>query len=572
MVARHLRAVASRFPLALLGLVCVTAVVFGSANGLAFGNPKLAIRLITALGTGVVLAVAGSLFREARQTSLLCLPLAWLLPSAATISLLVLPGTLVHPLLALGAAVLWLSVAATTGNKGQESVFVRLNRAAVWEGILALLFIGIAAAGVLAIEAALSTLFHLFRGHGLINYCFPVLFGLIGPGFWLCRLPRLEALRSGGGASDMLSRSVGLIGAWAVTPILFAYAAILIAYMGQMLLVRALPSNRIGWMVLCLLLAGAANWLLLAEEEDRGHIRFFRRYWFWLTLPPLALLLHAALIRVDAYGITPNRMILMAGAVWGTVLALCYLAGRGDLRLIPAFGAAALLFIAIGPFNLDAVSARNQADRLSRILDAAGVDGLSSARRLTLEENNVALAAMTHLFFARDMRPMLDAVLAAHGVVLAAEQAPYDLIKAWGYTGSREGMAARPGEVITSYLQAWLEELAPLDVAATPVFLGEFDLPRKGLKPAGAMGIGFDGQDLLIGERFVRAVAARRISIEAWLHQESGSALSGKTIGFTHAGNRYVALPTAVLANRFEADGTSRFELERLTVLLFVSK
>lgn len=572
MIASNLRNAASRFPLALLGLVCVTAIVFCSANNFVFGDSKAALQAVLPLTVGTVLAVAGSLFKEGHETSRLSFPLTWLLPPAAVTSLVILPSTVAHPLMSLGAAVLWMSIAATVGNKGQVGIFVQLNRAAVWEGLLALLLVGIGAAGIVAIEAAVSTLFKVLRDNELISFSFPILLCFIGPLFWLCRLPRLDDIRADGGTSDRLSRSMGLVGSWAVTPVLFIYAAILIAYMGLMLLAWELPSNRIGWMVLSFLLAGATNWLLLAGEEDRGQVRIFRRTWFWLALPPLVLLAFATFLRIDAYGVTPNRAVLVAGTAWGMALSLFYLAGRGDLRLIPALGAAALALIAVGPFNIDAVSARNQAHRLLQILDDADVHGLSSGRRLTLEENSAALAAMTHLFYEPDRRPMLDDVLGQHGITLTPDQVPYDLIDAWGYDGSRDALGAQPGEIVTTFLQAWLEEHPPLDLGTTPIFLGEFDLLRDELRPAGPIGIGFAGQDLLIGGSVTGPTDSRQIPLEVWLANESGSTLSGQAIDFTETGIRYRAVPTVVRANRYEKDGAGRYEIERLSVLLFMSK
>ena len=72
-------------------------------------------------------------------------------------------------------------------------------------------------------------------------------------------------------------------------PLLLAYAAILLAYAGQIAITRPLPEGMIGWMVLGFVMAGAATWLVLYPPFLRGRVivRAFRRSWFWATLIPL---------------------------------------------------------------------------------------------------------------------------------------------------------------------------------------------------------------------------------------------------------------------------------------------
>lgn len=568
MIKDHIGRIVSRFGFAVVMQIGFVYFVLDAANGIILRNFERSQQLAFAFLTSAVLAVAGALFREGHQSRRFGLLFGWVLPFGALVTVAAAPSIAVHRELVLAGSVLWLSAAAHIGVRGKESAFAWFNRVAVWEGLLALLLASTLSAALVAIETALSTLFG-FRHLEVVEYGVPLALCLVGPLFWLGRLPLPNQYKASASERDFLARSLNLIGAWAVTPFLFIYGAILLAYMGQMIVLWRLPSNTIGWMVLAFLITGTTNWLLLAGSDDWPHIRLFRRCWFWLTLPPLLLLIYAAFLRVDAYGVTPNRVVLMVGAIWGLVLAAFYIWRRGDLRLIPFLGAIGLVAIAVGPLNLNVVSARDQAARLTAVLEAAGVNGLKTARPLTPRESSIASAAMTQLYFAPGTKPILDDVLARFGIVMPPEQYPYDLMQALGYQGTREALDAEEGTVTRTSLYSQLDHFPPLDLESTPVFLGQFDLPQRHLIAAGPLRLGYEDEDLLIANADEDPSKAIRLSIEAWLLAERQAELGGRPIAFTHRGVRYLAMPTVISVDRFEKDADSWFKIRRFNILLF---
>lgn len=568
MILSHLRRVVARFPMVVVLLIGFAYFVLDVANGLLLRNFERSQQLAFAFLSAAILALAGSLFREGHEGRRLGQALGLVLPFVALLAVAASPSIAVHRELVLCTSVLWLSVAGHVGRPGGEMAFAWLNRVAVWEGIFALLLAGIVSLALVAIDSALSMLFGL-RHLDIVEFGVPLALCLLGPLFWLGRLPVLSDYRAGASESDFLARSVQLVGTFALTPFLFVYAAILIVYMGQMIVFWRLPSNTIGWMVLGFLVTGTANWLLLAGANGWPHIRLFRRFWFALTLPPLLLLIYAAFLRVDAYGITPNRVVLMVGAIWGLGLAGFYIARRGDLRLIPFLGAIGLAAIAVGPLNLNVVSARDQASRLEKVLRAAGVSGLASARPLNPRENSIAAAAMNQLFFDPATRLLLDRTLARFGIVMTAEQYPYDLLQALGYKGSQDALRAEEGTVTRSYFRVELEEFPPLDLTETPVFLGEFDLYGERLIAAGPLALAYDGDSLLIADEIRDPPRARRLSLAAWLSAETGSSSNARPIRFTEDGIDYLALPKTVTGDLLEQDGKIWHELSNVDLLLF---
>ena len=150
----------------------------------------------------------------------------------------------------------------------------------------------------------------------------------------------------------------------------------------------------IGWMVLGFVVIGAATWLVLHPPFMRTQalVRLFRRWWFWLTLIPLALFFVAISIRIDAYGLTDERMLLAAGGIWAAVLAVIYLLGRGDIRLIPALAGAILLALSVGPWNYADLPVSSQALRLDGVVMNAGADKSASPPRADWNAAEIAQA------------------------------------------------------------------------------------------------------------------------------------------------------------------------------------
>ena len=184
--------------------------------------------------------------------------------------------------------------------------------------MLAVAAICLAFAGAVAIYFALVTLFGI-KMDWLAHYVLIIAACLVAPVYWLSTIPRLGDYDSKRLTQpDFVSQAMGFLGQFILVPILSAYALILLAYAVQIIVLRQLPQGRLGWMVLAFVTAGAATYLVVypAFMRQRLAVRLFRRWWFWLTLIPLALVAIAIATRLGAYGWTSERVLLVAGGVW----------------------------------------------------------------------------------------------------------------------------------------------------------------------------------------------------------------------------------------------------------------
>ena len=191
--------------------------------------------------------------------------------------------------------------------------------------------------------------------------------------------PRLDGAEEAT-EDQFLDRAVRLIARFILVPLLLVYAVILFAYAVQIALLWQLPEGQVGWMASAFGAAGALTVLLLFPERRTAGpvVRWFTRWWFAITIPPVALLALALQVRVAAYGITEERYALGLVTVWLAVLAVAFArpSVERDVRLLPGVLAALLLFGAFGPWGAEAVSLRSQVAQFTALGRQAGwIDG-----------------------------------------------------------------------------------------------------------------------------------------------------------------------------------------------------
>ena len=165
---------------------------------------------------------------------------------------------------------------------------------------------------------------------------------------------------------------IPLISDFVAVPLLAVYALILHAYALKIALTGEVPRNQIGWMVLSF---GMATLLLKVVVHPLAAIarvptRLFLKAWFALLVVPLALLAFAVWQRIAAYGLTPERYLLVLFAIFLALVLMAQIDARlrRDIRVIPVLGGLCLLLASFGPWGMIEASAASQTARLKTIL------------------------------------------------------------------------------------------------------------------------------------------------------------------------------------------------------------
>lgn len=538
----------ARFPFAVLLTVLATGVFLVIINEYVPRGDEFWPRLGAGLGTAAVLALAGKLFAEsipgARIATML---LRFGVPILAVSAWQITSTQWLFPLALPIVALLWLSVAPVLGgglaDRRTQDRFWWVNHRAITTGIVAGAGLLIIALGLVAIERSLELLFGIETRDLMFRWVLPIAVFLLAPVYWLSTIPRLADFDASDLTQpDFLTRSIGFLGQFVLTPLLLIYAAILIAYGIQIAVTQRFPVGVLGWLVLVFVITGAANWLVLhpAFVRDRPLVRLFRRFWFWLTLVPLALYTMAVWIRIDAYGLTDERVVLIAGGLWAMLLALAFLVPRfGDIRLIPGLAAAILLIFSVGPWNFEALPRADQLGRLKSALESAQYASPDQAE-WTGEAAARTRSAMRYLARSKEGRAALDELAAGFGVEMPADPTA---------VGAYEEVFAVPRDPdapVPFERRRAVRDGGEIDLAATPVYLGQVTVVDGATETLAGLELGLQDGALTVGASDAETVS---LDLGGWLAGQGRTTLDDPVIVFEYAGRDYALVVEAAAVN-----------------------
>lgn len=526
-----------RFPFAILFAALTTVVAIGALNGVDGMRDEVWGRAALGFATAAVLAVAGVYFAESRpEARVFGAVLKYGLPIAVAATFQITDTGWFVPYALPAVAVLWLSVSPFTrverGAPREEvqNRFWWVNFQAFATAVIAAAAFLIVALGLAAIERSLGILFGIETGQVFYNWVLPFAGLFLTPVYWLSTLPRLSAYRAEElQRPDFLPRAFGFLGQFVLVPLLLIYGLILLAYTAQIVVTQNLPQGMIGWMVLGFVSIGAATWLVLHPPfmRSRALVRLFRRWWFWLTLIPLALFFIAVWTRVDAYGLTDERVLLAAGGVWAAVLALVFIVGRGDIRLIPALAGLLLLLVSVGPWNYANLPLAQQTMRLDALLMQPGKGGASFPPDWTPEQVAKAASIMDFLASAPAGEAKLAELLERYGMKSRAVTSA-SVLEELGYqhpayTVPVTGIAAQRDSLTQQ-----------VDVSATPILLGGLTIYAAG--QATVAGLNFE----IVANQFrILGQTAPETDLTEWIARQPEGALVDPWIDFAIGERKY---------------------------------
>jgi len=535
-----------RFPLAIFMAALNAAIVLGAINDQHWLQDEVWARAALGLATGAVFATAGVYFAESRPDAKLAgVVLKDLVPVAAVGLFEVTDIAWFVPYALPVISILWLSVSPFTrvergaAREEQQARFWIINHQAIATAVIAGGAFAIISLGLLVIERSLSMLFGLETGAVFYKWVLPFTGLFLTPVYWLSTLPRLDEVKASEAERPaFIGKAVGFLGQFVLVPLLFIYALILLAYTGQILVTQLLPRGVIGWMVMGFVIVGAATWLVLYPPfmRDKPLVKLFRRLWFWLTLVPLGLFFFAVAVRVNAYGLTSERMLLAAGGLWALGLAVIFLVRSGDIRTIPALAGALLLLLSVGPWNYANLPMQHQLLRLDTLVMSAGSDQTLSPPRTDWSAEDVveARGIIDYLSQNREGQRATRALMAKYGVTWSADvDGSYAVLEAMGLNEPYVYDNPR-------YASLWRDfDRQPVDVSKTPILLrpvgiyGESNLSMRPLYFA------MSGAVLNVSPADDTGAPPVALDLMPWMARQTLAGIDQPWLDFTVAGVNY---------------------------------
>lgn len=305
----------------------------------------------------------------------------------------------------LGCAVLC-GLAPYAGPSKTNAAFWQFNHHLWLGGGLALVGAVLFSGGLSLIVETLELLFEFELPRSTHENIWTLGFGLVAPLNWLSLAPRDFAVDvPEGEQEEFTSNAVAVIVKYILVPLLLVYTAILYAYAVKIGIDGALPKGRLGPMVLAYGAIGSLTVLFAWPTRKTGGplVKLFWRHWFWLTLGPVALMFLAAYKRIDQYGVTEERYLVVLAGIWLVAMAIWYLFSRQarDIRILPASLCLLLLVSSLGPWGAVGLSVSSQKSELAQLLEANGrlKDGrvVTVDATLPLKEGDRAASILRYL-------------------------------------------------------------------------------------------------------------------------------------------------------------------------------
>ncbi len=158
---------------------------------------------------------------------------------------------------------------------------------------------------------------------------------------------------------------------WISAPMVFVYLLILYAYFGKIVITGEVPNGYLALLISGFAGAGIVTYLVAwpLREEGSPQLRFFYKIFFPALLIPVCFHFYAIWERVDAYGITEQRYLIIISSIWFMLSALGYSFSKMPIKFIPMILAVLMLFGSFGPWGGVSVSGQSQYARLETLLN-----------------------------------------------------------------------------------------------------------------------------------------------------------------------------------------------------------
>jgi len=240
--------------------------------------------------------------------------------------------------------------------------------------ISSVLFTHVMFAGLSLALAALENLLNVPLPHEIYFKLFIFLGFVFNTWYFISGIPQGPLVPV---KEDDFPRPLRVFAQYILATLVMLYLAILLAYLGKVILTGVWPSGWIGWLVSGVAVAGLLSVILLSPlhgSEGYRWVGIYLRIFQILMLPSLVMLILAVSKRINQYGLTELRYILLILSGWLAVILIAgLLTKRISVRLIPLSLGLLAFVLSIGPLGAGSMSLRSQSHRLEEELMAAGV-------------------------------------------------------------------------------------------------------------------------------------------------------------------------------------------------------
>jgi hypothetical protein len=252
----------------------------------------------------------------------------------------------------------------------QSNGFWQFNKMLFLRFLLTALYAIVLYAGLSLALLAVDQLFKADIDGKVYMHLWIIITGPFGVWFFLTGLPTFYDKLQG---MDDYPKGLRVFSQYVLFILIGVYAAILYAYFVKVVLTSDWPIGWVVYLVLAYSVLGIFACLLVyplaldTREKTMGKIV---KAFFISLLPLLVMLFIAIFKRVNDYGFTENRLIVIILGIWIAGISIYLLITRmRNLKMVPVSLAIIMLLAVTGPWSVFSISSSSQVSRLKTILD-----------------------------------------------------------------------------------------------------------------------------------------------------------------------------------------------------------
>jgi Domain of unknown function (DUF4153) len=243
-----------------------------------------------------------------------------------------------------------------------KQLFLRILTSALYSSVL---YLGLA----MAIFAT-DQLFNLEINFKIYSQLWCGIFGIFNTAFFLSGVPAdwVELNQD-----TAYPKALKIFTQYVLIPLATVYLVILLSYEVKIISQWSLPKGWVSWLIIGYAIYGILSILLIYPirlAEGNKWINAFSKLFYFLLIPLIALLFFAIYVRVSDYGITEYRYVIIVLAFWLSGIAIYFLIGGINIKIIPISLFIISLLATWGPQSAGSISITSQTRRMIDFFDA----------------------------------------------------------------------------------------------------------------------------------------------------------------------------------------------------------
>lgn len=241
-----------------------------------------------------------------------------------------------------------------------KTLFIRFWTSVLYSGFLYL--------GIVLAFALVDVLFDVKINGKRYFQVFIVISGFFNTWFFVSGIPKnlsqLEDIRE-------YPKGLKIFAQYILLPLLIIYFVILYLYGAKIMYTWDWPKGIVSYLIASVSIIGILTLLLLHPYgylKENAWIQKLTRIYYYLLFPLILMLSIAIWFRIEDYGVTINRYIIVLLVFWLFAVATYISIGKKNIKFIPISLAVLMICTVFGPWGMFTVSEKSQFNRLKTIL------------------------------------------------------------------------------------------------------------------------------------------------------------------------------------------------------------